>query len=229
MQVRQHATNHALRSERQRLDVWLLSTQLHPAERAIYEDVLSSSERQAAQRFRFEADRERSIASRGGLRWILSGYCGVPPNELNFQVSKHGKPSLAGPIALEFNVSHSGDYVLIGVTEGSPCGVDIERSNSRVREKDIAARFFCPREVEWLDRTDKGFLRLWTMKEAIIKAVGRGLSIPLCDVDVTDIAEGKASSMTLDTQELWVKELEVVEGYAAAVSMVGGEAEVSLK
>jgi len=234
VQVREHSTNHARRCEPQDLDVWLLSTQLAPTERPIYENVLSLSERQAAARFRFEADRERSVVSRGGLRWILSTYCGLPPNELNFQTAKHGKPTLLGvPSALDFNVSHSGDYVLIGVTTGIPCGVDIERSNSRVRERDIARRFFCPREVEWLNRTDRGFLRLWTMKEAIIKAVGRGLSIPLSDVDVTDIAEGKASSMTLNTPEverqtLWLKELDIVEGYAAAVAMVGSDGHINL-
>src|SRR5262245_50103396 len=92
-QVRDYAT-HARRCEPQRLDIWLLSTRVHSTERQIYEGVLSSSERQKAARFRFEADRERSVVSRGGLRWILSTYCDLAPHELNFQIAKHGKPSL---------------------------------------------------------------------------------------------------------------------------------------
>lgn len=233
-QVREYTTNHARKCAPQHLDSWLLTTRIPPAEQAIYQSVLSSTERQAAARFRFEADRERSVVARGGLRWILSPYCGVAPETLNFQVTKYGKPSLLGvPLAPEFNVSHSGDYVLIGVTTGTPCGVDIERSNPRVKEKEIAGRYFGPREVEWLDRTHKGFLRLWTMKEAIIKAVGRGLSIPLSDVDVTDIAEGKTSIMALktpdiETQTLWLKELDIVEGYAAAVAIIGDQGRVNL-
>jgi 4'-phosphopantetheinyl transferase len=234
IQVREYTTNHPQRCEAQHLDAWLLTTRIPPEERSIYETVLSSAEQQAAARFRFEADRERSVVARGGLRWILSAYCGVAPDALKFQVTGHGKPSLLGlPAAPQFNVSHSGDYVLIGVTISAPCGVDIERSNPRVKEKEIARRYFCPREVEWLDRTRQGFLRLWTMKESIIKAVGRGLSIPLSDVDVTDVVEGKTSIMMLktpdvETQTIWLQELDIVEGYAAAVAMIGNGGRVNL-
>jgi len=234
IQVQEYTTNHPQRCEPQHLDAWLLTTRIPLEERSIYERVLSSAEQQAAARFRFEADRERSLVARGGLRWILSAYCGVPPETLKFQVTSYGKPSLLGVAAApEFNVSHSGDYVLIGVTTGTPCGVDIERPNPRVKQKEIAGRYFCPKEVEWLDRTRQGFLRLWTMKESIIKAVGRGLSIPLSDVDVTDVAEGKTSIMTLRTadlesQTLWLKELDIVEDYAAAVAIIGNEGRVNL-
>ena len=232
MQVRGYTENHGRICEPQQLDAWLLSTVVLPAEREIYEDVLSATERQVAARFHFDADRERSIVARGGLRRILSAYCGVSPQALTFRTDTYGKPSLSGiPSAPQFNVSHSGDCVLIGVSLG-PCGVDVERSHTRLSEHSIAERFFCPREVKWLRRTQNGFLRLWTMKEAVIKAVGRGLSIPLSDVDVTDIAEGNASTITLETpglekQTLWLKELNAAKDYAAAISMVGSEGAVN--
>ena len=233
MQVRRYTENHGRICEPQQLDAWLLSTVVPPAEREIYEEVLSATERQVAARFHFDADRERSIVARGGLRWILSAYCGVSPQALTFRTDTYGKPSLSGvPSAPQFNVSHSGDCVLIGVSLG-PCGVDVERSRTRLSEHSIAERFFCPREVKWLRRTQNGFLRLWTMKEAVIKAVGRGLSVPLSDVDVTDIAEGNASTITLETpglekQTLWLKELNAAKDYAAAISMVGSEGAVNL-
>jgi len=233
MQVRGYTENHGRICEPQHLDAWLLSTVVPQAEREIYEDVLSATERQVAARFHFEADRERSIVARGGLRWILSAYCGVSPQALTFRTDTYGKPSLSGiPSAPQFNVSHSGDCVLIGVSLG-PCGVDVERSRTRLSEHSIAERFFCPREVEWLRKTQNGFLRLWTMKEAVIKAVGRGLSVPLSDVDVTDIAEGNASTITLETpglekQTLWLKELNAAKDYAAAIAMVGSEGSANL-
>ena len=175
---------------------------------------------------------DRSSHAEGSAGY-LSAYCGISPQALTFRTDKYGKPSLSGiPSAPQFNVSHSGDCVLIGVSVG-PCGVDVERSHRRLSEHSIAERFFCPREVKWLRRTKNGFLRLWTMKEAVIKAVGRGLSVPLSDVDVTDIAEGNASTITLETpglekQTLWLKELNAAKDYAAAISMVGSEGAVNL-
>ena len=203
-------------------------------ERDIYDRVLSSEERERAGRFRSEADRDRSIVARGGLRWILSTYCACGPEALVFRTREHGKPALVeSPVPVEFNVSHSGDCVLIGVTAGDECGVDIERTRSRLSEEGIAERFFCPREVEWLRRNEKGFFRLWTTKEAIIKAVGRGLSIPLSDVDVTDVVEGKASDITLRTiglesQTLWLNEMALLEDYASAIAVAGAPREVRL-
>jgi 4'-phosphopantetheinyl transferase len=138
----------------------------------------------------------------------------------------HGKPALLKPsAALEFNVAHSGDCVLIAVTSEVPCGVDIERGRANTVELRIAEKFFCPREVEWLSRTGRGFLRLWAMKEAIIKALGLGLSILLSEIDVTDVLNGKTSSITLRTpgmepQMVWLNELSLLPGYAAAVATV---------
>ena len=227
-QLHEHLSTHPGKPpERQRLDVWFLSTRMTDEERESHRAILSAEEQTRAGRFLFDADRDRSLAARGGLRLILSAYSGVRPADFVFKTGSHGKPSLFAPgIPLEFNVSHSGDCVLVGVTRESPCGVDIERSRSSRSELAIAERFFGARELDWLKQTEGGFLRLWTAKEAIIKAVGRGLSIPLSDVDVTDIVAGTASSVVLETEGLerraiWVNELVLIEGYAAAVAVDG--------
>src|SRR5206468_12008304 len=114
------------------------------------------------------------------------------------------------------NVYHFGDYIFIGISTGSQCGVGIECSRADISEKSIGESFFCPREIQWLRQTEKGFFRLCTIKEAILKAVGRGLSIPLSDMDVTDIVEGRASMISLKAsglacQPLWVRELKLVD------------------
>jgi 4'-phosphopantetheinyl transferase len=211
-----------------------LSSKIDAEQREIYEGVLSNEERARAGRFVFEEDRARCITARGGLRWLLSSYCGMKSDELRFQAGDHGKPSLHNvTVPLHFNASHSGDCVLIGVTADAECGVDIELPRSNRSELDIAERFFGPREVEWLKRTDKGFYRLWTTKEAIIKAVGRGLSIPLSDVDVTDVVEGRTSFIRLNTpglelQTVWLQEMNLIDGYAAAVATIGGSRTIRL-
>ncbi|MGB7984765.1 MAG: 4'-phosphopantetheinyl transferase superfamily protein [Terracidiphilus sp.] len=205
-------------------DLWLVSAKIDVPEREILECLLSADERDHSGRFRFEQDRVRSIVGRGGLRQILSSYCRVPPHAIQFHTGSHGKPALLRPFtALEFNVSHSGDCVLIAVTSGVPCGVDIESDRANTPEVWITEKFFCPREVEWVSRNEKGFLRIWVIKEAIIKATGLGLSIPLSDIDLTDLLEGKTSSVTLRTsfmkpQTLWLKEFSFLPNYAVAVA-----------
>jgi 4'-phosphopantetheinyl transferase len=122
---------------------------------------------------------------------------------------------------------------LIAVTRDAECGVDIEFERNHISGTEIAERFFCPREVEWLRRVESGFTRLWTMKEAIMKAVGLGLAIPLDAIDVTDVAEGRTSYIQLRTESreprmLWLKELSLVTGYAASVAAAGEEHTIQL-
>jgi 4'-phosphopantetheinyl transferase len=207
-------------------DLWLISAKVEIPERELLESLLSADEREHASRFRFEEDRIRSIVARGGLRRILSSYCGASPRAMEFHIGKHGKPRLLQPLAaLEFNLSHSCDCVLIAVTSGVQCGVDIEQCRPIIEEPELAERFFCPREMEWLSRTENGFYRIWTIKEAIIKAMGLGLSIQLSQIDVTDVLEGMTLSIPIRTpglepQLLWPQELLLLPNYAAAIATV---------
>ena len=209
------------------LDVWFLSTRMTTEERESHWSSLSGEERDRAGRFLFEGDRDRFIAARGGLRVILAAYSCVQPANLAFQMGAHGKPALLTPVLpLEFNVSHSGDCALVGITPGTPCGVDIEFARPGRREMEIAERFFGSREIVWLKQTQGGFFRLWTAKESIIKAVGRGLSIPLSDVDGTDVVSGSKPSIVLETsgmerRTIWINELVLAEGFAAAAAVDG--------
>ena len=221
-------------SERERVDVWLLSTKIDAEQRAFYQRVLSTDERERAGRFRFPTDQDRFIVGRGGLRWILSECMDVDGAKLLFRTGSHGKPFLVDYNShVEFNVSHAGDCVLIGITQDAQCGVDIELPHPRVPELEIAERFFCSREVEWMSRTKIGFTRLWTMKEAVMKAVGWGLSIPLNAIDMVDVAEGRTSKVVLEgaglePHELCLQELNLLKGYAASVAVVGRERAVAI-
>lgn len=215
-------------------DLWLLSAKVDAPEREILETVLSPRERDYSGRFRFQEDRERSIVARGGLRRILSSYCCTPPRVIEFHTGSHGKPSLLKPAStLEFNISHSGECVLIAVTSGVPCGVDIERRRVEYPELGIAEEFFCPRELAWLSRTKNGFLRIWAVKEAIVKAMGLGLSFPLSDIDTSDVLEGKTSAIMLRTrsepQIVWLNELSLLPNYAAAVATIQGRRALRLR
>jgi 4'-phosphopantetheinyl transferase len=151
-------------------------------ETAFSPDLLSPEEREAAGRYIDPAARRRHEAAKAALRRLLGGYLNLPPSSLRFGTGSNGKPFLEGAGAkagIEFNISHSGDTALVAVARLT-VGVDLEQTQRRVpvSEGAIASRFFTPEEkAAWQvgRRTDAAFFRLWTRKEAVLKAHGGGL------------------------------------------------------
>jgi 4'-phosphopantetheinyl transferase len=152
---------------------------------------LSAEERARAERFRFERHRRAFILGRAALRALLGSYLGMDAAAVQFVVGPHGKPALADPAcSLRFNASNSGDFASYVFTSGCEIGVDIERHRALRDFENIARRFFSPEEtVELLELSaaeiTSGFFNCWTRKEAFIKALGGGLSIPLDSFRVT--------------------------------------------
>jgi 4'-phosphopantetheinyl transferase len=151
---------------------------------------LSPREAERAGRFHSEADRARFLVGRGALREILAREAGVGPGSLAIQVGPQGKPHLIGPAAdLRFNLSHARGLAVLAVAWGREVGVDVEAVRPMGDLAGLVARFFSPREREEFARVEPGrraevFFRTWTRKEAYVKAIGAGLSMPLDDFDV---------------------------------------------
>jgi 4'-phosphopantetheinyl transferase len=166
------------------------------------QQTLSTDERTKADRFRFPKDRSQFIVSRGALRAILSRYLNISSHILRFDYNPYGKPSLIvaqGGNTLRFNLSHSRGMALIAITKNRDIGVDIEGINPNFSCLEIAEKFFSPLEnsvlrslPEHLQAT--AFFTCWTRKEAYIKAVGKGLSIPLNQFDVS-LAPGEPAAL----------------------------------
>jgi len=166
------------------------------------QQTLSTDERTKADRFRFPKDRSQFIVSRGALRAILSRYLNISSHILRFDYNPYGKPSLIVPQGgntLRFNLSHSRGMALIALTKNRDIGVDIEGINQNFSCREIAEKFFSPLEnsvlrslPEHLQAT--AFFTCWTRKEAYIKAVGKGLSIPLNQFDVS-LAPGEPAAL----------------------------------
>ena len=173
------------------IHLWGASLRLPPPLRARRDASLSADERSRADRFRFARDRDRFVAARGLLRAILGGYLDRDPVDLRFAYGPNGKPSLADPPGdvLRFNLAHSGDHAVVAVGWGRGMGVDLEEIRADLDPTELGAVALTPGERALLaalpaDRRPDVFAALWTRKEALAKASGRGLALPFSEVDV---------------------------------------------
>jgi 4'-phosphopantetheinyl transferase len=144
--------------------------------------LLSEPEKAKANRFHFERDARRYRASHTALRQLLARATGQSARALAFVEGPFGKPRLPGEGLPHFNMSHSGEWALIGVCADAPIGVDIEVPRDMSDLESLAQRNFSAAEFEAMLAVDparrlQAFLRCWTRKEACLKAVGSGLSI----------------------------------------------------
>jgi len=151
--------------------------------------VLLPEERARADRFYFEADRARYTIGRALTRLLIGRCLGVDPRALTFEYSRHDKPMLPGAAPLQFNVSHSGDIVLLALARSRELGVDVERIRPDFATMEIAERYFSAVECGELatlagDARRDAFFACWSRKEAYIKARGDGLTLALDSFEV---------------------------------------------
>jgi 4'-phosphopantetheinyl transferase len=165
--------------------LWTVRLQATEAESASLLSSLSQDERVRAERFHFARHRRAFVLGRAVLRALVGSYLGIAPPEVAFTYGSKGKPALPDiGSPLRFNASNSSDLAAYAFTQGCEIGVDIEQSRRLVDMEDIAARFFAPEEASELMQLSEAersvaFFNCWTRKEAYIKAVGDGLSVPL--------------------------------------------------
>jgi 4'-phosphopantetheinyl transferase len=162
-------------------------------------NLLNDEEQKRAARFQFENDRRAFVVSHGLLRMLLGARLGLAPADVPIVQEPGEKPLLAGAGELDFNLSHSGEWGLVGLAT-TDIGVDIEMVRPMSDRDHIAKRFFAPSETAALaalpeaERED-GFFACWTRKEAYVKARGLGLTAPLDGFEVT--VEPRASPALL--------------------------------
>jgi 4'-phosphopantetheinyl transferase len=218
---------------RDEVHVWrAVLVQPNPVIQALWY-TLDQGERDRAERFHFQHDRERFIVAHGLLRTILGGYLGVVPRQLRFCYGAYGKPGLAPECdtALSFNLSHAHELALFAITRDRAVGVDIEHTRPGIASIAIAERFFSPHEVAALQaipdaQRSLAFFTCWTRKEAYIKARGEGLSLPLDQFEVS-LAPGAPAAL-LDVagdqreRDRWqLRALDPGPGYVAALAVEG--------
>jgi 4'-phosphopantetheinyl transferase len=169
--------------------VWWCS--LRPSRAALEsrEHALSGAERDRAARFGNALLRERYVMGRGALREILAAELGITPSSVEIVRGVRGRPQLAPPADLDFNVSHTADVAIVGIVRGARIGVDVERLDRTINVSGIARKFLSVSERAALallnaESARRRVLTLWTCKEAMSKATGDALSAPFDRIDV---------------------------------------------
>jgi 4'-phosphopantetheinyl transferase len=173
------------------VDVWL--TKLADVDSGMlraYESLLDQEERVRLSRFLVDHARIQFLVARALLRTALSACANVPRQAWSFGTNAHGKPHIAAPaigLPLNFNLSHTDGLVACAVSRGYAArmlGIDVEHTGRELDFLALAGDVFAPAEFEALERLPPSmrrgrFYTLWTLKEAYVKAVGEGLSMPL--------------------------------------------------
>jgi 4'-phosphopantetheinyl transferase len=217
--------------------------------------MLSPDEQARAAAFRFPHVQRRFVVARAALRQVLAGHLGATPESVAFQYGPSGKPALAAPVArkplgdpastvgdagtaaglapLAFNLSHSADLALIAVTRGRAVGIDLEHLLPFAEADAIAEGYFCPAERVALRQCvgpakQALFLTYWTRKEALLKATGDGLRLPLDAVDVSAVrGDGPAAVQVADgagvLRHLTLLDLRPPGDYLGTVAVEGGD------
>nr|WP_320014771.1 4'-phosphopantetheinyl transferase superfamily protein [uncultured Desulfobacter sp.] len=148
-----------------------------------YRACLCPAEIQKANRYLKQSDRHLSLVSRALVRYLIAEVTRQDPQSLRFSTNKHGKPFLVGFPEIHFNLSHSHGAAVCAFCRNAAVGVDVEDIGRRT-DLSIAKRFFSSYETALITKVSgtekrKLFFDIWTLKEAYIKAVGKGLTIPL--------------------------------------------------
>jgi 4'-phosphopantetheinyl transferase len=173
--------------------------------------ILSPEEQARLESYRVELDGRRFLIGRALARMAAAAYWEGDPARISISLGEHGKPGFLQrkeTSSLFFNVAHSGDWILLALSQAGEVGVDVEQIRLETDWQAIARRMFSPGENDLLQHADpeiqrRLFFQIWTRREARLKALGTGLS------DNQNLPEP-------DPGETW--ELKMPEGYVAAVS-----------
>jgi 4'-phosphopantetheinyl transferase len=215
-----------------RVDIWVAGVDCTEVEIQHYSGFLSVAETARSVRFRFARDRNRYVARHGILRLLLSAYMKCAPHEVEICSGSNGKPYVVGrahETALQFSMSHSAGVAAFAFGRSIAVGIDIERIGSFPEVREFAVVNFTPAEIQEVECCPESmrletFFKLWVRKEAVLKASGDGLAIPLNCVDVSSLTGGdEAWSVRrikgdASGRELRLTDVMVAPGFVAALA-----------
>ncbi len=167
---------------------------------------------------------------------LLGRYLGCAPGQVALIHNPHGRPELAGPPSLRFNWSHCGERAVVALARNVQPGIDLERLRPRPRALALAQRFFAPAEAAALaalpnDELARAFLSRWTAKEAVLKALGRGIAFGLHRLSIAQDPGGvRLEALEGEDPRAWqLQSIELDGDYLAALAWRGGAHKLRLR
>lgn len=211
--------------------VWTATLAAHGEALAQHRALLADDERTRADRFLASRVRERFIVARAILRRLLAAYVRGDPTALCFGYAARGKPYLLDDSELCFNLSHAQDTALIAIASRREIGIDIEATMRDVDFLGVARKAFSPDEIARLtalapEERQAAFFRIWTRKEAYVKASGDGFGYPTRAFSVSHVP-GDEDALLADEHQAaahldWrITDVVAPEGFCAALAAPG--------
>lgn len=210
--------------------VWRASLDCSADRLVALEKLLSEDERARAGRFHFSRDRDRFTTGRAALRLLLGAYLDKPAEEVVLATTPNGKPRLAAGEgdAVSFNLSHSRELALLAFTVGREVGVDVEFVNPELAWLEVAPGFCNGAELEQLralpehDGRER-FFKIWTAKEARLKATGEGFQTDARRIGVRFDGSVPVAFSPPSEIRWWLREIPVGGSFAAALVVAGAD------
>ena len=208
-------------------EVHIYATRLSPDPewQTTFGRVLDTDESERAARFRFDEDRYRFQKTRAALRLIIGHYLATAAERIDFREGSHGKPYLKDPgTDLQFNVSHTKGAAVLAFAHDVEIGIDIEHARRKVDVEGVGRRVFTRLEQDGLRKLGEAsalreFFRLWTAKEAYLKATGSGLSVDPASIEA-NLERGQFSPAGDELERLpyALKELETANHFQVCIA-----------
>ena len=190
----------------QSIDLWRVYIPVHLHKFDQLFDLLSPDEKYRAARYHQQKDKNRFVIGRGMLRKILSFYTNCPPDAIEFKKGINGKPYMHQPFLIQFNLSYSYNYILIGIASEA-IGIDVEYVNPKFDFELLLDACFMSAEIQAITDSDQPrqqFFKFWTRKEALLKATALGLGDYLTDFSCLDGSQSLPENLA--TEGSWLVE-----------------------
>ncbi|EHQ27352.1 4'-phosphopantetheinyl transferase family protein [Mucilaginibacter paludis] len=206
----------------QSTDVWRLRVSSYLEDIADLWLILHPAEQQRANRYRREQDKQRFIIAHAYLRILLGKYMCISPKDILLETGDNGKPIMKSveEKVLHFNISHSGDYVLIAISD-SETGVDVEKTNKEMHFDEVMDISFSKAEIAFVKTSGNptlSFYRLWTRKEALLKATAQGIDDHLKFIPALNGSHNVSNDIMASPKNWQVSSFVVDKDYTAAVA-----------